>query len=206
MVVATSVNKRKRAGTHLIQTASTTAPAPVPPTAPVPAKPKRVPHTKVLAGGGKALKVKRPASCTGPLSATPSPPPAESPAASPAPNLFELMPKTYVQFSPIASHLSTHNLTPESDISSTVHGLFMEMLNNSFVDTDCPPLAPFVGNDSEYLGGETKVEMDNKETNTDCEMEDRTEVKTGKVKTRKKRAMNYTEVEDTTLCHAWAQV
>jgi hypothetical protein len=84
MVAATSVNKRKRAGTHLIQTTSTTAPAP--------AKPKRVPRTKVLSGGGKALKVKRPTSRTGPPPTTPSPPPA----ASPAPNLFEPMPERYV--------------------------------------------------------------------------------------------------------------
>jgi hypothetical protein len=59
-------------------------------------KPKRVPRTKVLFGGGKELKVKRPASCTGPPPTTPSPPPAESPAASPAPNLFEPMPERYV--------------------------------------------------------------------------------------------------------------
>jgi hypothetical protein len=101
MVAATSVNKRKRAGTHLIQTASTIAPAPAlpapaPPAAPAPAKPKRVPRTKVLSGGGKALKVKRPVSRTGHPLATPSPPPAESPAASPVPNLFEPMPERYV--------------------------------------------------------------------------------------------------------------
>jgi hypothetical protein len=66
MVAATSVNKRKRAGTHVIQTTSTTAPAPAP--AAAPAKPKRVPRTKVLSGGGKALKVKRPASRTKVLS------------------------------------------------------------------------------------------------------------------------------------------
>jgi hypothetical protein len=96
MVVSTSVNNRKRAGTHLIQTASTTAPALAPPAAPAPAKPKRVPRTKVLSGGGKALKVKRPVSRTGHPPTTPSPPPAESPAASPAPNLFEPMPERYV--------------------------------------------------------------------------------------------------------------
>jgi hypothetical protein len=100
MVAATSVNKRKRAGTHLIQTTSTTAPAPAPlaaqapPAAPAP--PKRVPRTKVLSGGGKALKVKRLVSRTGHPPATPSPPPTESPAASPAPNLFEPMPERYV--------------------------------------------------------------------------------------------------------------
>jgi hypothetical protein len=99
MVAATSVNKRKRAGMHLIQTASTTAPALAPPAAPAPpgpAKPKRVPRTKVLSGGGKALKVKRPVSRTGHPPATPSPPPAMSPAASAAPNLFEPMPERYV--------------------------------------------------------------------------------------------------------------
>jgi hypothetical protein len=75
----------------------------------------------------------------------------------------------------------------------------MEMLNNSFVNIDCPPLAPF--------GEEvTQVETDDEETDADCEMEEVTEVETGKVKMRKKRAMNYTEVEDTTLCRAWAQV
>jgi hypothetical protein len=64
----------------------------------------------------------------------------------------------------------------------------MEMLNNSFVDTDCPPLAPF--------GEEvTEVKTDDEETDADCEMEEVTEVETGKVKTRKKRAMNYMEVE-----------
>jgi hypothetical protein len=92
MVAAMSVNKRKRAGTHLIQTASMTALAPAPPAAPTPTKPKRVPCTKVLFSGGKELKVKRPASRTGPPPATPSPPPTESPA----PNLFEPMPERYV--------------------------------------------------------------------------------------------------------------
>jgi hypothetical protein len=82
----------------------------------------------------------------------------------------------------------------------------MEMLNNSFVDTDCPPLAPFGGNNSENLRGDTEVETDDEETDADCEMEEVTEIETGKVKTRKKRAMNYTEVEDTTWCRAWAQV
>jgi hypothetical protein len=82
----------------------------------------------------------------------------------------------------------------------------MEMLNNSFVDTNGPPLAPFGGNDSENSRGETKVETDDEETDADCEMEEVTEVETGEVKTRNKRAMNYTEVEDTTLCRAWAQV
>jgi hypothetical protein len=73
----------------------------------------------------------------------------------------------------------------------------MEMLNMSFVDTDCPPLAPF---------GEEVTEVETDDEETDCEMEEVTEVETGKVKTRKKRAMNYMEVEDTSLCHAWAQV
>jgi hypothetical protein len=77
----------------------------------------------------------------------------------------------------------------------------MEMLNNSFVDTDCPPFAPFRGNDSENLRGETEVETDDEEMDADCEMEEVTKVEMGKVKTRKKRAMNYMEVEDTTLCH-----
>jgi hypothetical protein len=80
----------------------------------------------------------------------------------------------------------------------------MEMLNNSFVETDGPPLAPFGGNDSGNLRGETEVETDVEEMNADCEMEEVTEVETGEVKTRKKRAMNYMEVEDTTLCRAWA--
>jgi hypothetical protein len=47
----------------------------------------------------------------------------------------------------------------------------MEMLNNSFVDTDCPPLAPF---------GEEVTEV---KTDADCELEEVTEVETGKVKT-----------------------
>jgi hypothetical protein len=81
MVAATSVNKRKRAGTHLIQTAATTAPAPAPLAAPAaafalaPAKPKRVPCTKSQSGGGKALKLKRSAHRTGLPLVTPSPPP-----------------------------------------------------------------------------------------------------------------------------------
>jgi hypothetical protein len=116
MVVATSVNKRKRVGTHLIQTATTTAPAPVSPAAPAaasahaPAKPKRGPSTKSQSGGGKALKLKRPAHRTGLPLVTPSPPPAESPAASPAPNLFEPMPQRYVKFSPTAPHILFYGL------------------------------------------------------------------------------------------------
>jgi hypothetical protein len=108
MVAATSMNKRKRAGTHLIQIATTTAPAPAPPAAPAAAsapahaKPKRVPRTKSQSGGGKALKLKRPAHRTGLPPVTPSPPPAESPAASPAPNPFEPMPQRYVKFSQVA--------------------------------------------------------------------------------------------------------
>jgi hypothetical protein len=88
----------------------------------------------------------------------------------------------------------------------------MAMLNDSLVDTDGPPLAPFSGNDSENLSptpprqGETEVETDDEEMDADCKMEEVTEVETGEVKKRKKRPMNYTEVEDTTLCHAWAQV
>jgi hypothetical protein len=122
------------------------------------------------------------------------------------------MPQRYVKFSPTAPHLSTHNLIPDSDFSSSSHGSFMEMLNDSFVDTDGPPLAPFGGNDLENLSptpprqGKTEVETDDEETDADCEMEEVTEVETGEVKKRKKRAMNYTEVEDTTLCRAWAQV
>jgi hypothetical protein len=78
----------------------------------------------------------------------------------------------------------------------------MEMLNDSLVDTDGPPLAPFGGNDLENLSptlprqGETEVEKDDEETDADCEMEEVTEVETGEVKKRKKIAMNYTEVEE----------
>jgi hypothetical protein len=110
MIAATSVNKRKRAGTHLIQTATTTAPAPAPPAAPAPMKPKRVPRTKSQSDGGKALKLKRPAHRTGFPPVTPSPPPAESPAASRAPNPFEPILQRYVKFSPTAPHLSMHIL------------------------------------------------------------------------------------------------
>jgi hypothetical protein len=48
--------------------------------------------------------------------------------------------------------------------------------------------------------------MGDKEMDADYKMEEVTEVEMGKVKTRKKRAMNYTNVEDTTLCCACAQV
>jgi hypothetical protein len=51
----------------------------------------------------------------------------------------------------------------------------MEMLNNSFVDTDGPPLAPFGGNNSENLRGETEVETNDEETDADCEMEEVTD-------------------------------
>lgn len=89
---------------------------------------------------------------------------------------------------------------------SNAHDSFVNMLNETTVDTSDPPLAPFGS-----PGEEDLIEVDDEgEEEADGEdeegEEDVTEVETGEVKKRKKRAVNYTEIEDATLCRAWAQV
>jgi hypothetical protein len=72
------------------------------------------------------------------------------------------------------------------------------------VDIAGPPLAPFGGQEEEVDGeGDDDVEeVDDEGTDDD----DNAVVKLVDGKPKKRRSVNYTEVEDATLCHAWAFV
>jgi hypothetical protein len=72
------------------------------------------------------------------------------------------------------------------------------------VDITSPPLTPFGGQEEEVDGeGDDDIEEVDDE-GTDDDDDAVVEMVDGKPK--KRRSVNYTEVEDATLCRAWASV
>lgn len=99
MVAATSVKKRKRAGTHVVpQAGAAAAPAP----APEP-KAKRVPRPKSQSAGNKGVNKEVRQKKTvhrGPRALPPVGDPAPASAPVPAPDVLDELPQRYVKFFP----------------------------------------------------------------------------------------------------------
>lgn len=81
----------------------------------------------------------------------------------------------------------------------------MDLLDE--VDTGAPPLAPFSGNgEAEEVDDEGGEDDGEDDEGGEDEDEDVVEVDAANQKVKKRRANNYTEIEDATLCRAWAAV
>ena len=85
----------------------------------------------------------------------------------------------------------------------------MDLLNETAVNIGDPPIAPY--------GAHGEVEREDEDDDDDereyvdddvedAEDEDVIEVDAANVKTKSRRTSNYTEIEDVTLCRAWAKV
>ncbi|KQK11897.1 glutathione S-transferase T3 [Brachypodium distachyon] len=81
----------------------------------------------------------------------------------------------------------------------------MDLLDE--VDTGAPPLAPFSGNgEAEEVDDEAGEDDGEDDEGGEDEDEDVVEVDAANQKVKKRRANNYMEIEDATLCRAWAAV
>ena len=81
----------------------------------------------------------------------------------------------------------------------------MEMLDE--IDIAAPPLAPFGGEDRDVDDGEDGEEEEGDYDEEEGDEGDEEVVETeANGQPKKRRANNYTEIEDATLCRAWAAV
>lgn len=76
----------------------------------------------------------------------------------------------------------------------------MDLLNETEIDIADPPLAAYGEDDGE------DVDDDGEDVEVDDDDNEVVEVAAAEVGAKKRRVVNYTEIEDTTLCRAWAQV